>query len=188
MRGLDKVGRAQVPYASALTINTLATGVKDDTPRQMEKDLDRPTPYTKRGIFITRASKRKLSAVVGFKDRQAGYLRLQAKGGVRLPKGRAIPVPVKQRRNKYGNMPRGALRRAIANNDRVFSGRVRGVSGVWKRLGPKGRKSLNLLAVYADQANYQKAMRWSEDEVELIRRRLPHAARQAFARAFATAR
>ena len=169
-RRLNSVAAKQLPFAVSQGINDVAGQIRDAEPAGLERDLDRPTPNTKRGLFVSRASKRKLTAVVGFKRGQAGYLALQASGGTRKPKGRAIVVPVGQRLNKYGNMPRGSLRRALAKPN-VFSGTVKGVAGVWQRpkrgvrrrggVGTKGsRKGLKLLAIYAASVQHSPRLKF----------------------------
>jgi len=100
---------------------------------------------------------------------------LQATGGKRRAKRRAVGVPVNQRLDKYGNMPRGALKRALAKPD-VFSGTVNGVAGVWQRpkrgrrrtkQGPQkgrtgtvgARKGLKLLAAYKAAVDYSPRLK-----------------------------
>lgn len=163
-RRLNRLAGTQLPFAVALGINDTATIVKADEQAQLERDLDRPTPFTKKGMFIARANKRRLSGVVGFKRIQSEYLGVQARGGKRRPKKRAVVVPVGQRRNKYGNMPRGALKRALAKPN-VFSGKVKGTAGIWQRpdrgrrydgtYGTKRRNGLKLLAIYQDRVSYR---------------------------------
>jgi hypothetical protein len=109
-RRLNKIATSQLPLAAALGINDVAGQIRDAEQSGLERDLDRPAPFTKRGLAVSRATKRKPVGVVGFKRVQAEYLALQATGGTRRAKGRAVVVPVNQRLNKYGNMPkRGRL-------------------------------------------------------------------------------
>ena len=136
-----------MPFAAALGINDALTLVRAKSPSVLERDLDRPTPFTKRGIFVQRASKGKLFGVVGFKDVQAGYLKLQVEGGERTPKGRALIVPVGQRLNKYGNIPRGAVARSVANSN-VFAGKIKGRAGIYRR-NRSGR--VKLLVAFEDR-------------------------------------
>jgi len=112
-RSLDEIGRKQMPFATALALNDTAEDVEEAWELELEEKLDRPTPFTKRGIYKRRATKSRLTAEVGFKTIQAGYLKYQMQGGVRRPKGRALLVPAKTRLNKYGNMPKGSVARTI---------------------------------------------------------------------------
>lgn len=169
-RRLNSIAAKQLPFAAAQGINDVAGRIRDAEPAGLERDLDRPAPFTKRGLFVARANKRKLTAVVGFKRTQAAYLKLQATGGARKPKGRAIVVPVGVRLNKYGNMPRGSLRKALAAPG-TFSGTVAGVAGIWQRPkraagGAGGRrvrgskKGIKLLAVYKSSVQYSARIRF----------------------------
>ena len=184
MRGLDRFEHKQMPFATALGINDTLNDVKAVTPAILERDLDKPTPFTKRGVFIWRAGKRRLYGVVGFKDVQAEYLKLQAQGGVRRPAKRAIVVPVGQRLNKYGNLPKGAVSRAMAKPN-VFSGKVGKRAGVWQRRRTGGPK---LLVAYEDRAVYQRRLRWGVSASGKVEKSLPNNIAKRLRAAMASAR
>ena len=57
-RLLSDLGRKQLPFAAAMTLNDVAADVKEDEARGIEETFDRPTPYTKRGLYLRRASTR----------------------------------------------------------------------------------------------------------------------------------
>lgn len=116
-RALDGFTARQVPFATALALNDTAEAVKVEEEAEIKKSIDRPIGFTQRGIYKTRASKSKLVVEVGVRPIQAGYLVWQIKGGTRGPKRRAIPVPVGIVRNSYGNMPKGALAKLLAQPD-----------------------------------------------------------------------
>ena len=159
--------------------------MKLDEERRLPAQLDRPTPFTRRGLFVQRASKRRPIAVIAFKTIQARYLEKLATGGVRRPRGRALLVPVNQRRNQYGNMTRGTVARLLAKKD-VFSGAPGGstngsgqgrrTGGIYQRLR-NGR--LRLLVAYADRATYEKQLTFRRDARRQAERVLPaHLARR----------
>lgn len=205
--GLNRLEHKQMPFASSVALNRTVMDVKQNTTRRLSKDIDRPTPFTQRGIFTRPSTKTRLVAEVGFKDIQAGYLQYLSEGGTRRPNGRAIVVPVGMRLNKYGNMTRTAVRRALAD-PRVFSGKVKGVSGIWKRprkgtqrkssakARPRGGrygtlgniKTLTLLATYHSTARYKKRMDFQGGAVKTAEARLPHHLRTALAKAMQTVR
>jgi len=204
-RRLNSVAKSQLPFAVALAINEVAGQIAKDEQSGLDRDLDRPAPYTKRGLFVARASKRKLTGVVGFKNVQAEYLALQAEGGTRRAKRRAVVVPVNQRLNKYGNMPKGALKRALARPD-TFSGKVGGVAGIWQRpkrsarrtkaggagagrVGATGaRKGLKLLIAYHDAVRYKPRLKFGPRAHATARRDIGPAIARQLARAVKTAR
>lgn len=167
-RHLSDVGRDQLPFATALALNDTAAEVRDAEQTETAKRLDRPTPFTQRGLYVSRASKRRLTAVVGFKDRQAAYLALQVTGGVRTPKGRALLVPVGARLNKYGNMPRRAVARLLAKADTFVASRSDPKTGhlppgIYQRV-PRGSRGgapkPKLLVAFEDRAKYQPRLRF----------------------------
>lgn len=176
IKWLDALEKHDIPFATALGLTNIAKAVKDDIPDLLERAFDRPTPFTKRGVAIRAATKRRREARVFMKNKQAEYLRLQAKGGTRRPKRRALVVPSSTRRNKYGNIPRGQVKRLLARSD-TFSGEVRGTAGIWQRM-KSGR--LKLLIAYATAAQYRKRFDFGREVHKLAER---HAER-SFARAF----
>ena len=75
-------------------------------PAELEKTLDRPTPFTKQGVRILRyANKGRLETVIGFMDAQA---KLHAPADRRRhphagPGGLRLPAAIKV--NRFGNIP-----------------------------------------------------------------------------------
>jgi hypothetical protein len=185
-RGLTDFERRQVPFAIATAINWTLDDVKVTEERRLLTVLDRPTRFTQRGLIIRRASKRRLEGEVRFKDIQRSYLLLQERGGQRLPRKTAIPVPVRQRVNQYGNMPRGVIRRLLARPD-TFSGEVNGVAGIWQRPRKRGGP-LKLLVAYEPKARYEPRLRFEASALAVAQRRLPFNMSHALANAIRTAR
>jgi hypothetical protein len=185
-RSLSSIEREQLPFAISLGINETLSDVKEAEERLLDIRLDRPTPFTKRGLAVKRSTKRSLKGRVFFKSIQAGYLQRLESGGTRYPKGRAIPVPVKQRRNKYGNMGRGAIQRLLAKPN-VFSGTVNGVPGIWQRPGRRGG-SPKLLIAYEQKATYKRQLHFERDALRVAQRRLLPNIRRGMHRALRTAK
>jgi hypothetical protein len=203
-RRLNSVAKSQLPFAVALGINDVAGQIAQLEQSALERDLDRPAPFTKRGLTIQRASKRRLIGVVGFKPIQAEYLALQATGGKRRAKRKAVVVPVNQRLNKFGNMPKGAISRALARPD-TFSGTVGGVAGIWQRpkraarrtkaggagagaVGTAGaRKGLKLLAVYKGSVDYKPRLKFVPRAHAIAKREIAPAIAKRLALAVKTA-
>lgn len=189
-RALTDFQRNQLPFATAMALNDTAADVNLIYRATLRRDLDRPTPFTMRSVYQTRASKRRLFNEVGIKDIQAGYLKWQVMGGTRGAKRRAIPVPVGQKLNRYGNMPRGAVKRAAARKD-TFSGKVKGRAGLWQRpsktaarrgAGPK------LLIAYESRATYQPRLKFRAYAERKARAVFPMYLRQRFSQAMRSAR
>jgi hypothetical protein len=125
----------QVRYAAAVALTKTAKAVQSAMPDVMDKELDRPTPFSKSGMFVIPARKDTLAATVGFKDRQAGYLKYQIAGGTRTPGPRGIKLPGNIELNAFGNIPKGMIAKlkAAAQDGSL-------VKGIAKKLGVGNRR------------------------------------------------
>lgn len=141
VEGVDKVvaqlrgQQKQVQFAAALALTRTAQAVKSGMPKYMRTVLDRPTEFTTGGMFLRKANKANLEAVVGFKDLQAGYLRFQIEGGVRQASRAGIKLPGNIELNAFGNIPKGTIARLKAA---AQSGQLSGA--IRKRLGVEGNR------------------------------------------------
>lgn len=153
-RFIAGVHKKQIPFAAAQALNDTAAQARLEAMDKMARYIDRPTPWTKKGIIYKRANKRTLFAEVVILDNRWKYLKHQVQGGVRHPANRAIAVPVEQKRNQYGNMTRGAVNKLLANPN-VFSGVVAGHAGIFKRMGGKRNPRLKMLVRWIPVAEYQ---------------------------------
>jgi len=169
MRGLQ---RKQMPFAAALGLSMTAKKVAKVEQRMMVRELDRPTPFTIKGVRWQGANKAdfktgRLHSRVYLMPTQAEYLRYQIEGGTRTPKGTAIAVPTSNvKLNRYGNLAggKGRTKRLLAKKN-TFQGTIGGVAGVWQRprrgkrsrggSGTIGQSGLKLLVAYESSTQYQ---------------------------------
>jgi len=185
-RDLSDAARRQLPFATSLALNATAGEIQKNETRRLDKRLDRPTPFTKKAYAIRRSSKRRLEARVFVKPIQARYLRMQEEGGTRRPKGRAIVLPQKARVNKYGNLPRGSVKRQVSKPN-VFSGRPKGSGrgpGVYRR---QGRKLIKLVS-YTGRASYEPRLGFRQSAAKTAARRFPVHFERSLRKAFSTRR
>jgi len=151
----------QARFAMAGALTNVARLAQKDVTNALDRYLDRPTPFTKKGIAWEKATKDRLVSAVSVRPIQAKYLALQIEGGTRLPTGRSLlnPILSSVKRNAYGNLPRiagGRLVRQFATapaegHGSLFVGTPKGSRwggarpGIWQRLGYEkskaGRKS-----------------------------------------------
>ena len=110
----------QAHFGFALALTEQARSIAEGLPAKMVSDLERPSAFTQRGVFIAPARKDSLRAVVGIKDAQAGYLHWQVDGGERAPARRALKLPGDVRLDEHGNIPRSLIKQLI---ERSRSGR-----------------------------------------------------------------
>ena len=178
-RGLDDLERKQLPKATAIALTEVAKDATLELRQQAEKDLDNPNRFTVRpgvrgrapdAFAFVAAEKRDdpPTATVLVKDQQAEYLKYQIEGGTRRPGDYATvgkagaPIPIRQRTNKYGNMPRNRLRtlfgQANEEDSDKFVGQPDGNPdapfGIYQR--PKGRRrGLKLLVTFEKLTRYR---------------------------------
>jgi hypothetical protein len=140
-KSLNRIQRKQIPFATSKALNNVAFDVRKSLQDGLDIHLDRPTPYTKRGVQVEKSTKKDLKAEVGFRSNtfgkgqgvttQASYMKRQIEGGLRTPKTRSIPVPIEDniRLNKFGSLTRNKVRNLLADKDKYFSGKLKGAKG-----------------------------------------------------------
>ena len=207
----DRLGsQYRFAVAKALT-DTAREAAREELPKQAERDLDSPTPFTKQGFFFTPARKDSLTAVVGAKDRQSTYLHYQVRGGTRRPNRKALRLPSEVELNQFGNMPKGLvaqlIRRAQEGKRATKTQSARfGVSqkvdlfygdpgddrppGIYKRVPlPGNRNRLVPIVVFPEQpARYSPRFDFAGAVQRTVRTRFVLNLRRAVALARATAR
>lgn len=141
---LDEVATKQLPFAIARTLSRVGKESADDVRKALPVYIDRPTPWTIRGVLNQAATKKDLRSIVWFMDGLLGskeklrgakmtpaarYMAPNVFGGQRdqkrieakleakgvLPPGRYI-VPTKfTKLDKFGNISRGLYSKIMAN-------------------------------------------------------------------------
>ena len=174
----------QVQFAMAKALTNTAKDVRQELMDELPKAFDRPVPFTLRGIGYTPASKTSLTATVFIRETQAKYLDLQVKGGTEYPKHRALLKPAAVPLNQYGNLPRNKVKQLLARKN-TFSGRVRGIGGIWQRVGVRNVK---LLVAYVPSQEVKARLDFYGIGKRVVARRFEPNFEAALARAIATAR
>ena len=185
-RHLSAVEQRQIPFAVARGLTVAAKEVAADITADLPSIFDRPTPFTKRAIGSTRASKTRLTASVFVKRVQAAYLGIQETGGERRPKGRAIVMPAAERLNQYGNLPRRRLQ-TLLRQKAVFVATIAGTHGVWKRPARRGGRPTLLIAFEAS-TTYRPRFAFVDRVTASARKAVPPALARSLADALRTAR
>jgi hypothetical protein len=204
-RSLDLLQKKQLPFATALALNAVARQAVTAERAAMKSSLDRPSPFTLRGVTMLPARKDSPTAWVYILPIQARYLAPSIVGGAQvLNQNRAVLAPKNVRLDAYGNVPRGLLAALKARPD-IFIGEVtfadgRKVNGVWqlppgeRKGGRTGRgitggrrKGWKLLIRFADPSDIKPRYPWGEATGQAVKA-FPAELRNAMARAMATAR
>jgi len=176
--------RQQVPFATAKALTDVARyDVKPAIEQQIDRAFENPIEFTRRGVAYQPAFKGTLSSRVLIKSIQNAYLMIEEYGGVRTPKKRALTIPVEQKVNSYGNLPRGTVQRLLARKD-TFSGRINGQGGIWQRTA----KGLRLLIAWEERATYRPRFGFYETAKMSAQLHFPRRFEAAFSQALATAR
>ena len=130
----------KLPTAIADALSHVAFQARQAEIQGLDRYLDRPTPFTKRAFYVTKAYSRRPSAELYIRPLQAKYLQYVIEGG---------PVktdePVNIRLNVYGNIP--GKRTGYLKRKTDFIATIHGIRGVWRRIGPKGRQVQLLVAL-----------------------------------------
>lgn len=192
-RDLDDFARKQMPFATAQALNAVALRVQANAVADMQKQLDRPTPFTLKSVAVQRATKTTQQAVVFVKDIAARYLEPYELGGVNKLDGRALIKPVTQRLNQYGNIPRSTVRRLAARKN-VFVGKVKTkagtVDGVWQRTkAVRGKRAgMKLIVKFEDAHKTLPVLGYRAVAKKTVAATFGPALGAAYAKAISTAR
>jgi hypothetical protein len=201
----------QYEFAVAVALTETVKAVQAAMPAELEKALDNPTRFTKSGFFVVPASKDRLTATVGAKDKQAQYLRWQVEGGTRSPTRKALRLPSNVKLDQYGNVPAGLIRQLVVRaqaSKRATKTQSRrfGVSqeldlfygepgdgrpaGIYKRVVVSAmRHQLVPIIVFPQQpARYDARFDFRGKAAAITRKTFEPTLRRAWARAKATAR
>jgi hypothetical protein len=214
-KGMSRQQREQLPFALSLALNSIAFEGRKQVQAQLKAKLDRPTPYTLRGVQVEKSHKKKaLVAKLGFVGKgfrqmkgeimPAEYMAFQIAGGIRHPRKRTIMVPTKHlKTNTFGNIAKTKYRSLIADKARYFAGvpteGSKGgrkprlgpeASGVWKRLGPGGnrRKNIQMMIAFEPQALYKPRFPFPEIVAKQVKRTFQREFGKAFQKAMKSAR
>ena len=147
--------KRHMPEIVSDSINEVGVKSVNAMRAQLLKKLDKPTKFTYTGVKLFKAKARDLSALVFIPDIQAKYLEKQFEGGLRLPENNKIPVPVdKAKINAFGNIK--GKRTGLIKRNTEFMGNVKGIDGVWRRIGGKRNPKLKLIVALESSVFYRK--------------------------------
>lgn len=105
-KNLAKTLIKQVEWATVTALTDTAEDLAKVEEVLMRQTIDRPTPFTQRGIRHERATRSSMQSAVYVAPQQAKYLRYQIDGGSQSYRK---PAPVHGSMDGYGNLPKGYL-------------------------------------------------------------------------------
>jgi len=194
-RSLDQVGRKQLPFAFAKTLNQTMKAVGKYTvartyPRAFDvrnKGFFKAAMFTKDAVRWATKTKLRVSARDRF-DR--GNLQLHATGGTKRARSGRIAIPsryVGSRRRKDGRVKPALLPRTVVNTQKGFIDRDGPRDAIYQRYG-RGGKQVRLLYVLHRSAKIRKRFRFYEDAERITRAVSPKLFSKNFSHAIRTAR
>ncbi|MCF8005046.1 MAG: helix-turn-helix domain-containing protein [Chromatiaceae bacterium] len=145
---LRQLRTTEANIALAAGLNRTGLAIERRSIMEMSSALDRPTPFTLSAIARYKADRNRLSTKVFVKPTQARYLEPLVRGGT-LP---TVLTPILVKPDAHGNIrvKRRALEGIKGSARTKFVATINGVTGVWQRHGPKGRKLKLLVRVDRD--------------------------------------
>ena len=163
-KGLTRVQRKQIPFASSVALNKTGVLVLQGLGNTASKTFEGgattstlrafkpPKGLKGRRHNIKFSTKKDLSTEIFLPPWAANYLQYQIDGGVRktIGKGTGVPTPNKKL-NKFGNIP--GRKSGLVKGKKQFIGEIKGINGVWERYGTGGR-NVRLLIAFEKDPNY----------------------------------
>ena len=160
--------RKHLPKATANAINEIGAKVVNAERAQIQKKLDRPTPFTIKSVDMPakfRAKPNDLSALVFIKNIAQDYLKYVYQGGIERPSKSKIFAPVTsaggERLNRYGNLI-GLKAKKVDNNKNLFFKN----DALWKRQGD----GLKLIAVATKFVKHKKFLDFFKIGIGVIKK------------------
>lgn len=196
IKGLSRLERKQIPFATMLAINSTLFDIRKAEMAQTHKKLDRPTKTTAEGFLVNKATKKSQSGEVYIKEHVWAYMKYQVEGGVRI-KRTGVPYQKNFKLNQYGNIP--ARKRGLIRNKHQFVATINGITGVWQRghVSKKGKftsagksraTNVMLMVAYESNTNYSKRFPFYKIADGVAKNRFGKNFKRAMARAMRSAR
>ena len=150
-----------IPIVLSESINEVGIKSVNAMRSQIQKKLDRPTPFTIKSPNIIKARPMKNPfATVFIHNAAQKYLSKLFEGGVSVPNKSKIPVPYTAgghiSLNQFGNI-RGK-RSGLVKGKKDFIANIKGVEGVYRRAGGKRNPHVKLLIGFENSVSYRKTL------------------------------
>ena len=194
-KSLDTFTRQEVPYATALAINSICAKIIEREKANFKSVFDRPTPFTLNALGFKPASKLNPTATIFMKDAQEKYLEPYEYGGKQIPVkpgNVAVLNPIAIGLNQYGNIPQNRIKQLLGldlndphkvkvmsarrqtnlqKNQRMYftgvpSNKPGAPAGLWQRL--PDHKGLKLIVKFADPKDVHQHLDYYHRAQEVV--------------------
>ncbi len=193
-RSLDQLGRKQLPFAFAKTLNQTMKAVGKYTvartyPQAFDvrnKSFFKAAMFTKDSVRWAKPTNLRASARDQF---GRGNLQLHATGGTKRARSGRMAIPSRYTKARRG--PKGVRKtlrpRAVVDTPKGYIDRVGPRDAIYQRFGRSG-KQVRLLYVLQPSAKIRKRFRFYEDAERITRAVSPKLFSRNFSHAIRTAR
>ena len=162
---LTHLQKEQIPFATAKALTDTAWNARLFAQDGMVRDMEKPKAYTLNAFKVGKATKRSLVAYIDIKPIQWDYLKWVVAGGTKRAVNSPLTIPYLSSR-----MTKVRYTKLLARPD-TFEGVVKGISGIWERIG---RHRVKLLFAHEQQADYDKnSWKYQEDVERAVKARFP---------------
>lgn len=173
----------QIPFAVSKALNDTGFDIRRDLADDLDKKLDRPTPFTKRAFGLKKSSKTNPKITIYVRETQAQYLKYAIFGGKR----RDNVQPVAARLNRYGNiagLKGGRKIKTLLAKPNTYQATINGTRGIWQRT----KAGTKLLMVLGQDATYKRRFPFRALAFRSFKRNIYRNTRKAVLFAIRTAR
>ena len=196
-KGLNRAAKKQIPFATSKALNLSGVKVLAAMNAQVKTKFEGgATASTLRAFKVPRglrgkrhniefSDKKDLSMTIKMPSWAEEYLQWQVFGGVKAEsKKQAVPTHNK-RLNKFGNI--AGRKSGLVKGNKEFIATIKGITGVWKRVG-KGGRQVKLLIAFEDDVAYKPKFPFFKIGTFVFNSQFPKLFRKELANAIKTAK
>lgn len=149
----------QTPFLTSMAVNNTAFTAMRSVRSALPHQLKLTKKFITSSMVVNRSHYKQPmpTAYVGFLDRVSLQSFMESGRGTRLPRGKAILIPVNVKRNSRGGITKANKPENLLRRRDTFSGKVGGIPGIWQQKKVRGgKKQLILLYRYHNSVTYKR--------------------------------
>jgi len=185
IKALSRAEKKQIPFATAMAINSTLFDIRAKEMKMTHAMLDRPTNTTAKGFRVKKATKQKPQGEVFIAPHVWEYMRYQVEGGRKTKADNVLVSVRKDNLNKFGNI-KGKKTNLIKRNQ--FVATIKGTTAVWQKMGGKRNPKLRMVVGIWDHADYSKRFPFYGIADQVAKKNFGKNFKREIARAMRTAR
>tara|TARA_Y100000310_G_scaffold75263_1_gene71557 strand:+ start:18692 stop:19294 length:603 start_codon:yes stop_codon:yes gene_type:complete len=188
-KGLKKIEKKQIPFATSRTLNDLAFQVRKANVTFIKKKYNNKTKWWTKsstvGLEVKKSTKRNLTASVGFKKRNY-FVKLHEDGGIKKSRsGANLAIPTNHARKARKYRMSGGAKLAL-QQPKTFIGKTRaGTTAIFQK---KSKKVTRALYIFKRQVKIRKSLSFEARGRRIVNLNFKRTFAREFRKAMATAR